>query len=108
MVTATETSPTTDAKPRQGGPADLGGSDRLRLFATDVTGSHELEAPGIDRSTPAGAVANAFANRMELPTNVPWGLRNDETAAYLSDDEPIGDQIETGSRVVVTPKSHLG
>ena len=106
MVTATEPTPTATSQPRNRG-ADAPG-DRFGLTATDVTGSHELDVPNIDRSTPAGAVSQALANRLGLPKNVPWGLRNDETADYLDDEAPIGDQIETGSRVVVTPKSHLG
>ena len=67
-----------------------------------------LDARGVRYGTPVGSVARAFASRMELPGNVPWSLRNDRTGAILDEEKPIGEEIETGDRVVVTPRSHLG
>ena len=80
----------------------------FRLHANDVTGTVSLDARDIQPSAPAGMIAEAMASRMQLPSNVPWMLRSDRTGAFLEEDQPIGDQIETGSRVVVTPKTHLG
>ena len=76
--------------------------------AVDVTGTHSLDARDIKPSTPAGVIADAVASRMQLPSNVPWMLRSDRTGAFLDEESPIGEQIDTGSRVVVTPKTHLG
>jgi hypothetical protein len=76
--------------------------------AVDVTATRSVNARGVQRSTPAGSVARALAVKMDLPRNVPWTLRNDRTGAILDDESPIGEQIEPGSKVVVTPKSHLG
>jgi hypothetical protein len=45
---------------------------------------------------------------MALPGNVPWALRDEATGAYLDEEKPIGAQIETGSKVTLTPKTHLG
>ena len=87
------------------------GTSRKETFVfdvVDVTGTNAVQVRDVQRATPAGAVAKALAGRMELPQNVPWALRSDETAAYLDDSRPIGEQIEPGSRVVLTPKSHLG
>ena len=98
-------------KPNDTTPGKSNGSSKaagLDLEAVDVTATHELRARGVDRATPAGAVAQAFAARMALPKNVPWTLRNDRTGAILDEESPIGEQVETGSRVVLTPKSHLG
>ena len=76
--------------------------------ARDVTGTHVLQARGVSRSTPASAVANALAARMALPRTVPWMIRDDSTGAVLEAEKPIGDQIESGAKVVLSPKAHLG
>jgi len=52
-------------------------------------------------------VATALASRMGLPADVPWIIRNDATGAVL-EERPIGDQIEDGAKVVLSPKAHLG
>lgn len=83
-------------------------STTLHLEARDVTGTHVLEARNVQRATPAGAVASALASRMALPRNVPWMLRNDTTGALLDESKPVGDQIESGAKVVLSPKAHLG
>ena len=91
-----------------GGPVVEEKFSNFELSATDVTGTHVLEAYDMPRGTPAGEAAMSLASRMSLPINVPWALRNDQTGGYLDDDREIGDQIEAGSRVTVTPKTHLG
>ena len=78
----------------------------FRLRATDVTGSLELEAE-LQPSVPAGAVAQMLAQRLELPTDVPWALRDDR-GAFLDDERQIGEQLEADARVTLTPKTHLG
>lgn len=80
----------------------------LRFRATDVTGTHTLEANDVEKSLPAGAVARALARRMLLPKNVPWALRDDLTSVYLDQDVAIGDQIEPDAEITITPKTHLG
>lgn len=81
-------------------------SSPFRLRATDVTGSLEIEAD-LQASVPAGAVAQTLAQRLELPTDVPWALRDDR-GAFLDDDRQIGDQVATDAKVTLTPKTHLG
>ena len=76
--------------------------------APDVTGTRVLEAHNVQRATPARAVAAALASRMALPGNVPWIMRDDITGAVLEDEKPIGEQIESGAKVVLSPKAHLG
>lgn len=91
-----------DTEPIAAGPR----SDALRIRATDVTGSLEIEAelqPGV----PAGAVARTLARRMELPNDVPWALRDDR-GAFLDDERQIGEQLGPEARVTLTPKTHLG
>ena len=83
-------------------------SSLVSFFVHDVTGTISLEKENVQGSLPAGAVASSLAAEMQLPENVPWGLRNDETSDFLKDDKPIGEQIETGESVTVTPKTHLG
>lgn len=80
----------------------------LHFEARDVTGTHVFEARNVQSTTPAGAVAAALASRMALPVNVPWMIRNDTTGAVLEEEQPIGDQLEAGDKVVLSPKAHLG
>jgi len=54
------------------------------------------------------AVTASLAALMQLPENVPWGVRDDITSTFLDDNKPIGDQLQPGSNVTVTPKTHLG
>lgn len=75
---------------------------------TDVTGTNSFVASDVARKIPAGAVASALADRMSLPTNVPWTLRDETSSAFLDDTLPIGDQIADQARVTITPKAHLG
>ena len=79
----------------------------LSLELSDVTGSHSLVAEDVQHSLPAGAVARAAANQFSLPENVPWSL-HDDRGAFLDDEAPIGDQVATGAKLWVSPKTHLG
>jgi hypothetical protein len=79
----------------------------LSLELNDVTGTHSVVASNVQHSLPAGAVARAVANRFSLPENVPWSL-HDDRGAFLDDEAPIGDQVTTGTKLWVSPKTHLG
>lgn len=83
--------------------------DPLRLCAVDVTGTRSVELEGVDGHRLAGEVAMSLAAEMSLPTNTPFALRDDDRAKMLTDDVPIGEQVEReDANVVVVPKSHLG
>ena len=92
-----------DTEPLEAAPPR---SSTFRLRATDVTGSLEIEAD-LQPNVPAGAVAQTLAQRLELPTDVPWALRDDR-GSFLDDERQIGDQIEADAKVTLTPKTHLG
>ena len=79
----------------------------LQIFASNVTGTHELPVD-VGPSLSAGDVANSIVSLMSLPSDVPWVLRDDGSSAYLDSERPIGDQIEPGARVTITPRTHLG
>ncbi len=83
-------------------------AETLRFTATDVTGTHTVEAADVQRALPAGAVARAIADKIGLPRDVPWALRSDSTSAFLDEDVAIGDQIESDTRLTIFPKTHLG
>lgn len=85
-------------------------SNTIRFHARDVTGTHEMDVEGIPRGTASGVVAQSLAARMELPTNVPWSLRNDRTGAWLKDDQALDEQVndKVEARLTLTPKTHLG
>jgi hypothetical protein len=101
MVISTDISPTVAPSRR---------ANTFRFRARDVTGTHDMEVEGIPRGTPSGVVAQSLAARMELPTNVPWSLRNDRTGVWLRDDQAIDEQVSDRpeARLTLTPKSHLG
>ncbi len=87
------------------GPAPVG---TVSFEAQNVTETDLVSVSGVPASLPASAVAESLAARMSLPQNEPWALREDSTGAYLDDDKPIGEQIQPGARVTVTPRGHLG
>ncbi len=78
----------------------------FRLQVTDVTGSTAFEAE-LDPSARAGSVAQLLARQVELPSDVPWGLRDDR-GSFLDDERQIGEQVAADARVTLTPKTHLG
>ena|SRR5438128_2041643 len=82
----------------------------LRFRARDVTGTHDITVEDVQRGTPAGAVAQSLAARMDLPSDIPWSLRSDRTGAWLRDDVALGEQIngDAEARLTLTPKTHLG
>jgi hypothetical protein len=78
----------------------------VSLTADTITGTRQLRLEvGGDMS--AGAVARSIAERMALPDDVAWALR-DERAAFLVEDRPIGEQLGREARVTITPRTHLG
>jgi hypothetical protein len=79
----------------------------LSFEAADVTGTHTAEA-NVQPMLPAHAVAASLVASMSLPQNVPYGLRDDSTGAFLDDAKPIGEQIGPNAKVTITPKTHLG
>ena len=83
-------------------------ADPLDFVATDVTGLRRLEFEAVDGHRSAGDIAMSVASAMDLPTNVPWSLRDEQKARMLDQDTPLGGQVETGSQLVVIPRSHLG
>lgn len=88
-------------------------TEMLSFSATNVTRNRTVDAV-FQRSAPVFSVTKALAGRMALPMNVPWALRNDRTSAFLDDDKPIGDQVESGpgktekATLTLVPKTHLG
>ncbi len=80
----------------------------LGFHVSDGTGYRGMDVSDIQPSARAGDVATALADRLNLPNNVPWSLRNSRTSRLLDDGEPIGDQIEADERVTIMPKAHLG
>jgi hypothetical protein len=85
-------------------------SGAFRFHARDLTGAHAMEVTDVQRGTPCGAVAQSLAARMDLPTNVPWSLRDDRTGVWLQDDVALDEQIrdESAAELTLTPKAHLG
>jgi hypothetical protein len=83
-------------------------TDPIRFFATDVTGVRRLEFDSIDGHRPASDVAMSVASAFDLPTDVPWSLRDQDRARMLHPETPLGRQIDVGTELVVIPRSHLG
>ena len=82
-------------------------TESLTIRAGNVTGTQDIPleiSPGLS----VRSVTDSIAHRMVLPTAVTWPLRDDSSSAYLDEDAPIGDQLERGAHVTITPKAHLG
>jgi hypothetical protein len=88
-------------------PDSAGGGGVMTLEASTVTSTRTLDVE-VERGLPAGDVTRTLADRMALPEDVPWALRDDGSSVYLDPGRPIGDQVEPGARITVTPKTHLG
>lgn len=81
----------------------------VSFTARDITGSHEVTVSDMPAATPVGDVARSLANRLNLPANVAWSLRNDRTGDYLKDDADLASQVpEQGAKLTITPRTHLG
>jgi hypothetical protein len=79
----------------------------LHFNAVNVTGTQAIEVD-FGPQLSARAVTESIAHRMQLPSDVAWSLRDDSVGAFLDEDRAIGDQIEPGANVSVTPRAHLG
>jgi len=80
----------------------------ISFEVTNCTGTETVNVTGVQTTLPAGAVAAAVADKMSLPPNTPWALRDDTQGTFLDDDKPIGEQVAPGAKLTVTPKAHLG
>ena len=92
-------------------PKPNGAPGLLSVRIRDVTGSRSATLT-LDPTLRVSAVADAVANRMSLPSDTTWALRDESTAAFLDDDKSIADALGPGARtevsLVATPKAHLG
>ena len=80
----------------------------ITVNVTDVTGTKSTEIK-LPATLPGGTAARSIATMMNLPENVNWTLRNDDSSAFLSDDRAVGEQLpRTGANLTLTPKTHLG
>jgi hypothetical protein len=83
-----------------------GKSEMLAFQAANVTGTQQIPVE-FGRDLSVQSVTDSIAHRMSLPDDVSWSLRNDGSSAYLDEDLPIGDQVEPGDHLTITPKTHL-
>ncbi len=79
----------------------------LRFLASNITGTQSVPIE-VNGGLSVRAVTDSIVDRMALPDDVGWALRDDESSAYLDDAEPIGAQIGPGTRVTLTPRTLLG
>jgi hypothetical protein len=85
---------------------ETGASDVISFRVSNVTGTRELPIEARKNVT-IGDVVRSIAERMSLPDDVAWSLRADR-GQFLAEDAVIGEEIEPGSHVTVTPRTHLG
>ena len=84
-------------------------ADPLSFSVEEVTGMRSVHVENVDGHRDAADVARSMASMLDLPTNTPYALRDEERARMIADDQPLGAQIpEAGARLVCIPKSHLG
>jgi hypothetical protein len=84
-------------------------ADPVNFTIEEVTGMRSVEVENVDGHRSAADVATSVASMLELPSNTPYALRDEDHARMLVDERPIGSQVpQTGARLVCIPKSHLG
>ena len=83
--------------------------ETIHFNVSDVTGTRSVEAKDIQASLPADTVAKYLAKeKLQLPQNVAWALRRDDSIEPLDGKTPIGKQIKPGDETTLIPKTHLG
>jgi len=85
---------------------DDGPLDVFSFRASNITGTRELPIE-VRGNASVGDVTDSIADLMALPDDVNWSLRADR-GQFLDEAAPISDQLEPGSHVVITPRTHLG
>lgn len=88
----------------------IGGStpaeEILSFRASNVTGTRELPLD-VRRDLSVGDVTTSLVEMMRLPDDVAWALRSDR-GEYLDEGGAIGQALEPGAHVTLTPRTHLG
>jgi hypothetical protein len=88
----------------------LGGTapaeELLSFRATNITGTRELPLE-VRRDLSVSDVTNSLAEMMGLPDDVAWALRADR-GEFLDESRSIGESLEPGANVTLTPRTHLG
>lgn len=79
----------------------------LEVRAMNISGSRQVELR-VQRRLPAGTLARTAARRLSLPGDSIWALRDESSSAYLDDTRPVGEQVRSGARLRLSPRSHLG
>lgn len=85
---------------------ESGGVATLELRATNITGTRELPLR-VGRDLPVRDLTSSIAELMSLPDDVAWALRADR-GQFLDDRATIGQALEPGAHVTITPRTHLG
>ena len=67
-----------------------------------------VDFKALSRTTSAGAVARATVARLNLPQDLPYGLRDETKAEYIDDEIPIGELTSGAEQLRLVPKAHLG
>jgi len=83
-------------------------TEAMTLEVETVTGTRSFVASDIDPMLPAGVLAKTLSAELALPQNVPWMLRDSASASFLENERAIGEQVESGAKVTLTPRTHLG
>jgi hypothetical protein len=81
-------------------PAEL-----LAFRANTMTGAQDLPLE-VRRDLSVGDVTSSLVELLELPDGA-WALRSDR-GEFLDERIRIGDMIQPGETVTVTPRGHLG
>jgi len=88
-------------------PSSEASSDLFSVFARNVMGTYVLPLE-IDRGVPVADLTRSIVEMMSLPDDCVWDLRDEGSSAFLDPSRPVGEQVEAGARLTVTPKTHLG
>ena len=84
-------------------------ADPVSFTVTSVTGARYLDYDGVDGHRSVSELSESIASSLDLPTSVPYSIRDDDRGRMLKEDSPVGSQIPgVGSKLVLVPRSHMG
>jgi hypothetical protein len=88
--------------------------ERISLTVSDVSGQKVYRVPSAPREATVGELVHSLLSQMNLPANDPAGqplayqARLEREGRHLNAAEKVGDALETGDRLMLSPNIDAG
>lgn len=83
----------------------------LTVEVNDPTGQQQVVLEGVRPTATAGEVMARAASEMQLPPNIDWDLRDEDSSRLLNEKQSVGEVASEQSphvRVTMQPNAGLG